>query len=64
MPTSGDDVLGVKVGAGPSGTPCVDLVLPDGTRMQMCPKMAAHLGAALIEYGYIAAQLADYVQTN
>jgi hypothetical protein len=58
------DVLGVEVGAGPAGTPCVDLILPDGRRLQIDPAMAGQLGGALIDMGQIAAQLANYVQTN
>jgi hypothetical protein len=58
------DVLGVEVGAGTAGTPCVDLILPDGARLQLDPAAAGQLGGALIDMGQIAAQLADYAKTN
>jgi hypothetical protein len=42
----------------------VDLILPDGTRLQLDPAAAGQLGGALIDMGQIASQLAGYAQTN
>ena len=64
--TAAGDVLGVEVGAGPAGTPCVDLILPDGTRLQLEPACAAGLGQALESMAVLAVQVSGYMnaQTN
>ena len=56
--------LGVEVGAGPAATPCVDLILPDGTRLQLEPESAVNIAEAILSMAALASSVTNYLNAK